>query len=65
MNIIDGIFNFFTNIGNSLAQIKEAIKSIFNLVELTIEFIPQPFLSITLIFFPILLASILYKIIRG
>lgn len=59
------IVNFFQNIGNALIQVKNFFVAIFDIIRITIEFIPQPFLSITLIFLPILIASIFYKILRG
>lgn len=58
------MFEFFTNIVNALNQVINFFKALFQLIETTIEFIPQPFLQITLIFLPIFIASLLYKIIK-
>lgn len=65
LGIIDNIFRLFDNVSNGFAQVYNFFVGLFNLIRITIEFIPQPFYTITLIFIPILIASILYKIIRG
>lgn len=64
LSIIDNIFGFFENLNNSISQIYNFFQALFNLIRTTIEFIPQPFLGITIAFIPVLIASILYKIIK-
>ena len=61
--IINGIINFFNNASNTIAQVRNGINAIFELIGTTLEFIPQPFLTITLIFLPIMIASITLKAI--
>lgn len=63
--MIDTLFNFFNVIGNALNQVTNFFQALFNFIRITVEFIPQPFLAITLIFIPIFIASIMYKILRG
>ena len=63
--MILALSDFFSAIEKGLSQIKNFFVAMWELIETTIEFIPQPFLNITLIFLPIIIASILYKIIRG
>lgn len=60
-----GITTFFENVGNAIGQIINFFRSLWNLVTITIQFIPQPFLAITLIMLPVLIASISLKAVRG
>lgn len=59
------MITFLNNVKNALSQVINGIKAIFELITTTIEFIPEPFLTITLIFIPVIIASIMYKILRG
>ena len=58
------MIDFFRNIVNALTQVINFFKAIFEIITTTIEFIPSPFFEITMIFIPILIASIIYKIIK-
>lgn len=50
---------------NSINVITQFFGEIFKIIETTIQFIPQPFLTITLIFAPITMVVIIFKIVRG
>ena len=62
--MITFIANLVQEIGEALQSVIEFFMSFFEIITIGIQFIPQPFLNITLIFIPILTASIIYKIVK-
>lgn len=62
--MIDTIVSFFKDVANALNSVVSFFTSLFDFMRITFDFIPSPFQEITLIFFPIIVSALLYKIIK-
>ena len=58
------MFSILSDIGNSLKAIWSFITWFIDFLTISISFIPQPFLGITLIFLTIFIASFIYKVVN-
>lgn len=59
------MLDIITQIPSYIGQIIEYFKSFFEVIIIAIQFIPPPFLDITLMFSPIFTGAIIIKIVRG
>lgn len=63
--MLEFIQNVFGSIGEFLNNIKELIFASVDIINVIVSFIPNPFRTITLVFIPIVIGIIIYKVVRS